>query len=145
MRSRSFIVAALLALGAALSPAARAAFSFETLQQLPPGEQYRQLSLLSLVAGGADPALLTAFAGSQSPQMGPGAELQLDDFAKPLARIVDQELLLAGAAGAFRFARENAQAIQDRMTAIARANPVLISLVDVNEIAADAIIIRTAI
>jgi len=140
-----FFVAALLALGAALPPDARAAFSFESLQQLPPGEQYRQLSLLSLVAGGADPALLAAFEGGQPPEMGPGADLQLDDFAKPLARIVDQELLLAGAAGAFRFAGENAQAIQDRMTAIARANPVLISLVDVNEIAADAIIIRNAI
>jgi uncharacterized protein YjiS (DUF1127 family) len=136
---------AILALGAVHAPSAHGAFSFEALEQLPPGEQYRQLSLLSLVAGGADPSLLADFERRQAPEMGPGADLQLDDFVKPLARIVDQELLLAGAAGAFRFARDNTQAIQDRMTAIARANPVLISLVDVNEIAADAIIIRTAI
>lgn len=119
----------------------RAEFSFEGLEQLPPGEQYRQLSLLSLVAGGADPALLAPFEA----QPGPGAELQLDDLAKPLARIVDQEMLLAGAARAFRFARENGAEIQARMTKIARAHPVLISLVDVNGIAADAIIIRNAI
>jgi hypothetical protein len=145
MRRCPWILLAGLVLSDLVSPGAHGAFGFEALDPLPPGEQYRQLSLLSLVAGGADPALLAAFEDGRSPQMGPGAGLQLDDFAKPLARIVDQELLLAGAAGAFRFARENAPAIQDRMTAIARANPVLISLVDVDAIAADAIIIRSAI
>jgi hypothetical protein len=130
-----------LLLSVAAASAVRAAVSFESLDALPPGEQYRQLSLLSLVAGGMDAELLVRFEG----QAGPGDELTLDDFATPLARIVDQEMLLAGAADAVRFARENAEAIQQRMTAIARAHPILISLVDVNAIAADAIIIRDAI
>ena len=72
-------------------------------------------------------------------------ELGLDDYVKPLARIVDQDILLAGAAQLFQFARENGPEIQARMTQIARDNPILISMVDVNEIAADAIIIRNAI
>ena len=45
----------------------------------------------------------------------------------------------------FRYARENSREIQARMTQITQANPILISMVDVNAIAADAIIIRTAI
>lgn len=130
-----------LCLLAVLAQPLHAAFGFESLEGLPPGEQYRQLSLLSLVASGADPALLARFEGTQAP----GAELSLDDFVTPLARIVDQEMLLAGAAEAFRFARQDGQAIQQRMTDIARAHPVLISLVDVNALAADAIIIRDAI
>jgi hypothetical protein len=72
-------------------------------------------------------------------------ELQLDDYVEPLARIVDEEILLAGAAQMFRFARANSAEIQSRMTQIAREHPILISMVDVNEIAADAIIIRNSI
>jgi hypothetical protein len=128
-------------------PAAlRAEVSFESLEQSPPGEQYRQLSLLSLVASGAGPdllALLEPYAGQQAAPG--GMELQLDDYVKPLARIVDQEILLAGAAQMFRFARANSAEIQARMTRIAREHPILISMVDVNEIAADAIIIRNSI
>jgi hypothetical protein len=45
----------------------------------------------------------------------------------------------------FAFARANSAEIQARMTRIAREHPILISMVDVNEIAADAIIIRTSI
>jgi hypothetical protein len=45
----------------------------------------------------------------------------------------------------FAYARANSPAIQARMTEIARAHPILISMIDVNELAADAIIIRNAI
>ncbi|MGD8346516.1 MAG: hypothetical protein PVI83_04680, partial [Lysobacterales bacterium] len=45
----------------------------------------------------------------------------------------------------FRFAYDNGDAVQDRLTEIARRNPILISMVDVNALAADAIIIREAI
>jgi hypothetical protein len=125
---------------------ARAAVDFESLAQLPPGEQYRQLSLLSLVASGAEPALLALLAPYERPpgESG-GMELGLDDYVQPLARIVDQEILLAGAAQMFRFARANGPEIQARMTGIAREHPILISMVDVNGIAADAIIIRNAV
>ncbi len=128
--------------------ATAAAFDFESLEPLTPGEQYRQLSLLSLMAGGVDPALLDLLQPAVERQKragGSSADLQLEDYVKPLARIVDQDRLLAGAAELFRFARENSAEIQARLTRIARENPILISMVDVNELAADAIIIRNAI
>jgi len=126
-----------------------ATFDFDTIEGLTPGEQYRQLSLLMLVSGGIDPALVTMLqpvVESNPGVMEPGgSSLELDDFVTPLVRIVDQETLLANAAQMFRFAKVNSAEIQARMTAIVRANPILISMVDVNEIAADAIIIRNSI
>ena len=128
-----------------------AAFDFASLDPLTPGEQYRQLSLLSLVAGGIDPGMLEMLqplVAAEAERRAAGQismELGLDDYVKPLARIVDQDILLAGAAQLFEFARDNGPEIQARMTQIARDNPILISMVDVNEIAADAIIIRNAI
>lgn len=147
-RWRPTRITVLMALLLALAgPAAlRAEVSFESLEQSPPGEQYRQLSLLSLVASGAGPELLALLEPYAAQQAAPGGmELQLDDYVKPLARIVDQEILLAGAAQMFAFARANSAEIQARMTGIAREHPILISMVDVNEIAADAIIIRNSI
>ena len=135
-----------------MSPArCLAAFDFASLETLTPGEQYRQLSLLSLVAGGIDPVLLELLqpvAQAQAERQAAGGvsmELGLDDYVKPLARIVDPDILLASVAQLFEFARDNGPEIQARMTQIARDNPILISMVDVNEIAADAIIIRNAI
>lgn len=126
-----------------------AAFDFDRIDGLTPGEQYRQLSLLMLVSGGVDPALqdLLQPAMDANPAIfKPGrSNLALDEFVTPLARIVDQEILLANAVQMFRFAHENSAEIQQRMTRIAQSNPILISMVDVNAIAADAIIIRTAI
>jgi uncharacterized protein YjiS (DUF1127 family) len=143
-RTNRLLLTLMLALAG--TSALRAQVSFESLAQRPPGEQYRQLSLLSLVASGAEPALLELLAPYEAQQAAPGSmELQLDDYVGPLARIVDQEILLAGAAQMFRFARANSAEIQARMTQIAREHPILISMVDVNEIAADAIIIRNSI
>ncbi len=126
-----------------------AVFDFAAIDELAPGEQYRQLSLLMLVSGGVDPALLESLqpivdSHPEITQAG-RSNLALDDFVTPLVRIVDQETLLANAAQMFRFARSHSAEIQDRMTAIARSNPILISMLDVNAIAADAIIIRNAI
>ncbi|MGD2130144.1 MAG: hypothetical protein PVJ33_07265 [Lysobacterales bacterium] len=136
---------------ACLPTAARAAFDFPSIEQLPPGEQYRQLSLLSLVAGGVEPALtdllrpLEEAEAARAAAGEPVLELSLDDYVTPLVRIVDQDSLLANASQLFRFARQNSAEIQRRMTRIAHENPILISMVDVSEIAADAIIIRNAI
>jgi len=131
-----------LVLAAAAPTAGLASFDFDTIEGLAPGEQYRQLSLLMLVSGGINPALVTML----QPVVDTGeSNLKLDDFVTPLVRIVDQETLLANAAQMFRFARENSAAIQARMTSIVQANPILISMVEVNEIAADAIIIRNSI
>lgn len=128
---------------------AQASFDYESIEQLPPGERYRQLSLLLLVAGGTDAGLLESLqplAESNSEASVPGdAGLSLDDYSTPLARIVDQESMLASAAQMIHFAQENSSVIQKQLTKIASKNPILISMVDVNEIAGDAIIIRNAI
>lgn len=125
-----------------------AGISFESIDEKTPGEQYRQLSLLMLITGGTDPALLEILQpviDQQASGAAPAMELQLDDYVTPLIRIVDPEILLGGAAQAFRFAFENGDEIQSRMTRIATENPILISMVDVNQLAADAIITRNAI
>jgi hypothetical protein len=133
----------------AMPLAAMASFQIETIEGLTPGEQYRQLSLLMLVSGGVDPRLtnlLQPIVENHPEVVQAGrSNLALDDFSTPLARIVDQDVLLANAAQMFRYARQNSEQIQARMTQIVQANPILISMVDINEIAADAIIIRTAI
>jgi hypothetical protein len=116
---------------------------FEAIESLTPGEKYRKLSLLLLVAGGVQPEL-TAFveaAGADTEL----PNLELDDYQKPLARIVDQDSMLLGAAQMFHFARQHEQQIKEMLAEIALANPILISMVDVNELAEEAIIIRTAI
>ena len=97
-----------------------AAFDFAMLEPLAPGDQYRQLSLLSLVAGGIDPVLLEGLQPVQREQAEraaagePAVELALDDFVKPLARIIDQDILLANAAQLFEFARANGPHDADR-------------------------------
>lgn len=128
---------------------AKAGFDFESIDELPPGERYRQLSLLLLITSGADSGLLEMLQPmgdnkAETSQQG-GITLKLEDYGTPLARIVDQETMLSGAAGMIRFAREHSSEIQARLTGIASDNPILISMVDVNEIASDAIIIRNAI
>lgn len=111
---------------------------------LPPGEQYRQLSLVVLMAAGARAELIDAMAQGET-DVDRGAGLSPDDYKTPLFRIVDQESMLAGAAYLLRYAHESAEDIQAQLTDIKLANPVLISMVDVNTITEDAIIIRNAI
>ena len=141
-RMRALVAAVLLL----LSPAAPAAIDFASIDELPAGDRYRQLSLLMLITGGTDPALLELLQpvierqGETDP-----LDLSLDDFVTPLIRIVDRETILASAARMFRFAHENSEEIQRRLTQIAREHPILVSMVDVNEMAADAIIIRNSI
>lgn len=118
--------------------------SIEGIANLPPGEQYRQLSLVLLISGGANPALLDALApekakSQQTPTISP------DDYKTPLIRIVDQESMLSGAAFLLRFAQDSHDEIEARLTGIRSDNPVLISMVDFNSITEDAIIIRNAI
>ena len=112
------------------------------LGNLPPGEQYRQLSLIVLMAAGAGPELLDAI---EAEGAAPGTILSPDDYRTPLFRIVDQETMLAGAAYLLRYAQAGAADIQQRLDAIASANPVLISMLDFNALKEDAIVIRNAI
>ena len=135
-------------LPAVIAPA-YANYEYEAMAELPPGERYRQLSLLLLVSGGIEPELLEMLQPlvEKTETAGESGEfvLKLEDYGTPLARIVDQETMLAGAARMFNYARENSALIQAQLTEIATANPILVSMVDVNELAEDAIIIRTAI
>ncbi len=131
--------------------AAVAGVNLESIADLPPGEKFRQLSLLLLVSGGVEPGLLELIqtagnVGKEGTDSGPaGFALQLDDFQTPLARIVDQETMLAGAMQMFVYTGDHSQEIQLELAEITRTNPILISMVDVNEIAENAIIIRNAI
>lgn len=139
----------LLMLLAAVVNSVSGNFDYETVAELPPGERYRQLSLLLLVSGGIEPELLQLLQPlvDQTEASAEPADyaLKMDDYGTPLARIVDQETMLAGAAQMFNYANEHGARIQAELTEIATANPILVSMIDVNEIAEDAIIIRNAI
>ena len=140
-----------IGLTAAWPTVALASVNPESIAEMPPGEKFRQLSLLLLVSGGVKPGLreliqVAATNINDEADSGvAGFTLQLDDFQTPLARIVDQETMLASAAQMFVYTRDNSQEIQLELAEITRTNPILISMVDVNEIAEDAIIIRNAI
>ncbi len=139
------VLAAVVCIIAAI-PSVHAAVGLDDIADLPPGEQYRQLSLVVLIARGADPVLMDAIA-PRGAETGGGAVTSLgpDDYKTPLFRIVDQESMLAGAAFLLRYAQDSAAVIQARLAAINSENPVLISMVDMNAITEDAIVIRNAI
>ncbi len=120
--------------------------NFEAIDSLPPGEQFRQLSLVLMIAGGADPALIESMLPHSPEQPGTrNSGFDPDAYKTPLTRIVDQESMLSGAALLLRFARDSQEEIKTRLAAINADNPALISMVDLNEMTEDAIIIRNAI
>ena len=134
-----------LFLCAVLASAVSANTKLDDISVLPPGEQYRQLSLIMMISGGADPALVSAMDAQANSQSAANSNISPDDYKTPLIRIVDQESMLSGAAYLLRFARESEPEIMVRLTAINEDNPILISMVDLDDITEDAIIIRNAI
>ena len=123
-----------------------AAINFDAVQTLPAGEQYRQLSLILMIYGGADPQLIDAMdlqSGGASATS--KTDFDPDAYKTPLARIVDQESMLGGAAALLKFGQDSASPIEDRLNELSSENPVLISMVDLKAISEDAIIIRNAI
>jgi len=116
------------------------------LDSLAPSEQYRQLSLMMLVADGVDDNLLEGMEMhvGDSQQDGQTA-INLEDYTTPLIRIVDQETMLAGSAQLFRFTRENAAEIAARLKTIEQQFPKLDFAAQGAAISEDAIIIRNAI
>lgn len=120
--------------------------SLDDLNELPPGEQYRQLSLILLISGGADPELTDALTPPDAVENSRAvSNLSPDDYKTPLIRIVDQESMLSGAAFLLRFAKESQDEIQTSLATINADNPVLISMLDMSAITEDAIVIRNAI
>jgi len=143
-RTMTVTLSALLLLATALH--ANDSINVEAIDNLPPGEQYRQLSLVLMIFSGADSELIESMAPSATPQPDSGSPgFDPDAYKTPLTRIVDQESMLGGAAVLLRFARDSQDAIKARLAAIKADNPVLISMVDINAITEDAIIIRNAI
>lgn len=115
----------------------------DAIDGLPPGEQYRQLSLMLMVCAGVPDGLVDAL---QEIETAPGTKvLSPGELATPLARIVDQRTLLAASAGLFGFAREHGAEVRARLDAIEAANPLLVSRVHPAAIAEDAIVIRSAL
>jgi len=119
---------------------------FEAMDRLPPGEQYRQLSLVLMIYDGADTQLIDSMSRSVSRSSGSdGPGFDPDAYKTPLTRIVDQESMLSGAALLLQFARDSQDLIRTQLSAINAKNPILISMVDLKSISEDAIIIRNAI
>ena len=144
--SRFFTSWALAILCLLTAAVARSNTGFDDLSDLPPGEQYRQLSLILLISDGASPGLVGLLEdrsaggeGRVSPRLNP------DDYKTPLIRIVDQGSMLAGAAFLLGYAQGSTDQIKASLATIDAGNPVLISMVDMNAITEDAIIIRNAI
>lgn len=122
------------------------AINFDAIDSLPPGEQYRQLSLVLMIHGGADPQLIEAmYLASGGPSPDSTTSFDPDAYKTPLTRIVDQESMLNGAAALLRFAQDSAAEIEKKLQETSTQNPVLISMVDLKAISEDAIIIRNAI
>lgn len=116
---------------------------FAAIEGQPPEEQYRQLSLMLLVSAGVDDSMLALLApvAAQRPDSGP---FRADDYTTPLARIVDQSSLLAGAEQLFRFVRDNELAIRNRLATLETDSDALV-VVDQRKLDEDAILIRQAI
>lgn len=120
---------------------------FGAISQLPPGEQYRQLSLLLLLANGADSGLLDYLASettSDVETLGDQAQA-LQQYPTPLARIADPDSMLQGAGQMMQFAQQNRAAIEQELARIQESWPVLVSMIDMNAVREDAIIIRSAV
>lgn len=123
-----------------------ASINFEAIESLPPAEQYRQLSLVLMISGGAHPQLIKAMLPGSSEQTDSSPSgFDPDAYKTPLTRIVDQESMLSGAALLLRFARDSEDAIKVRLAAINTENPLLVRSLDINTMSEDAIIIRNAI
>lgn len=132
---------------AASADTVRAEPDFSAMETLPPGEQYHRLGLMLLAGAGARPPLRDALgnSGADVDTDAAAASFDPDDYTTPLARIVGEAKLLDGAAALFRFTGGHADAIGARMDELAAGNPVLISMLDDQDLREDAILVRSAI
>ena len=129
----------------ALALQARAGLNFEALEDQPPEQQYRQLSLVLLVSGGADSALVDALLEAEAPVPADAEPVDPDQLRTPLVRIVDQDSMLTGSALLFRFARDHQQQLRARLDELESGNPKAVGTLDLDATTEDAILIREAI
>ena len=117
----SGVLVACLLLGAVANVSAN--INFDAIDSLPPAEQYRQLSLVLMIAGGANPALIEVMLpGSPEQSVSGNSDFDPDAYKTPLTRIVDQESMLNGAALLLRFAMDSGDDIKARLTVINAEN-----------------------
>lgn len=116
---------------------------FAALEGQAPEEQYRQLSLMLLVSAGVDRSMLELL---EPLALDPEdvRPFQPDDYTTPLARIVDQTSLLAGAGQLFRFVYDNEEAITGKLASL-EADTDVLDIVDQQKLDEDTILIRQAI
>ncbi len=121
--------------------------ALSTIAQLPPGEQYHQLSLLLMLADGADTELLDFLADESAPGLGTVTDQAnaLQQYPTPLARIADPDSMLQGAGQMMRFAHQHRMEIEQELARIKQTWPILVSMIDMNAVREDAIIIRSAV
>jgi hypothetical protein len=145
----AFLRTCLLCLAMSGTPAVLQANAdaLSAIAELPPGEQYRQLSLLMLLADGADAGLLNYLGDGSAATLDslPNQAQALQQYPTPLARIADPDSMLQGAGQMMRFAHENRALIEQELAAIAQRWPILVSMIDMNGVREDAIIIRSAV
>lgn len=122
---------------------AQAALRFEALAELPEDEQYARLSLMLLIAGGAEPALVEALVrayGGDAPGTPDPRRLRT-----PLARIVDEQGMREAAAQMLDFVRAHRDALRARLDLLEEQEPRSVSRLDLATLAEDALVIRQAI
>ncbi len=141
---RPWLCALLLSLA---MPALGNSGPLSSMADLPPGEQYRQLSLLLLLSEGADAEMLGYLADESTAGLDTMSDQaqSLQQYPTPLARIADPDSMLQGAGQMMRFAREHRAAIEQELARIAQTWPILVSMIDMNSVREDAIIIRSAV
>ena len=123
---------------------------FAGVDALPADEQFRQLSLMLMVAVGVDENLLAALmARTEGDTMAAedqdAADFDFDQYTTPLIRIVDQESMLVGATRLFLFTRTHAEGITERLLRLHDQHSDSAQPFPVSAMGEDAIIIRNAI
>ncbi len=119
---------------------------FEAIADLSPAERHRQLSLMLLVSAGVDQAMRDTLAPlANADGADDEAPFQPDRYTTPLARIVDQATLLAGAERLFRFTALHGDALRARVAALESGHPEVADTAAMTRINEDTILIRQAI
>jgi hypothetical protein len=148
-------VLALLVLQAA--PVSAVELDLQAVDGLPPAEQHRQLSLMLLVSAGVDETFMAVIDqrlgqasgpstdGEGSQASGTSATFDTERYTSPLARIVDQASLLAGAGQLFRFTLGHQEEIRTRLDRLEDRETGLVSPEVLADLTEDTILIRQAI